>query len=336
MTDAPVTVVIPLYNKAREISRALESVLAQTRLPAAVVVVDDGSTDDGPRRVEALGDPRVRLVRQTNAGPGPARNRGIAEAGTEWVALLDADDEWMPGFLEEALRTQARFPGAGLWAVNYRMVPEGGGASQGPLSPRFVGLPDRLPEEPFLIDDFFICLDGDCPVCSSNVLLRRAIFDECGMFSGETRIGEDWDMWFRIAVRYPIAFSPSVQAVYRLDASNRAMHRGRLIPGVGTLLDSMVFEGTIRAALEGDGLPSRYRESVERLLAKRLVLHAKAAIVSGRGALARELLAEARAYRLVREHWWRLWLQSFLGVTLNRLLNVGRNCEIAIRKAIRP
>src|SRR5947209_3795753 len=98
-----VSVIIPLYNKAPYVRRTLDSVRAQTFADYEVIVVDDGSTDGGAAVVEGFGDPRFRLIAQPNAGPGAARNRGLAEAGGEFVAFLDADDEWLPTFLERSL-----------------------------------------------------------------------------------------------------------------------------------------------------------------------------------------------------------------------------------------
>ncbi len=100
-----VTVVIPLYNKARTVQRALSSVLGQTVADFEVIVVDDGSTDGSGDVVRRCLDRRVRLVVQQNAGPGVARNKGLADARTGLVSFLDADDEWCPTFLEENLRT---------------------------------------------------------------------------------------------------------------------------------------------------------------------------------------------------------------------------------------
>ncbi len=95
-----VSVVIPLYNKGRYIERALTSVLAQTHPPLEIIVVDDGSTDDGPEKVLNFNNPKIILIRQENRGPGAARNAGLARARDKYIAFLDADDEWLPSFLK--------------------------------------------------------------------------------------------------------------------------------------------------------------------------------------------------------------------------------------------
>lgn len=97
---ANVSVVVPLYNKARYVQRALDSIAAQTLADFEAIIVDDGSTDAGPDIAAAVRDPRFRVIRQANAGPGAARNRGLAEASGDLIAFLDADDEWLPDYLE--------------------------------------------------------------------------------------------------------------------------------------------------------------------------------------------------------------------------------------------
>lgn len=99
-----ITVVIPLYNKEAYVHRALASVAAQTKSDFEVLVVDDGSEDAGPEIARSFGDRRLRIIHQANSGPGAARNRGIAEAQGEFIAFLDADDEWHPTYLERSSR----------------------------------------------------------------------------------------------------------------------------------------------------------------------------------------------------------------------------------------
>lgn len=98
-----VSVVIPLYNKGRYIERALSSVLAQTHQPLEIIVVDDGSTDNGHEKVLNFNNPKIILIRQENKGPGAARNAGLAVATGKYVSFLDADDEWLPFFLNTGL-----------------------------------------------------------------------------------------------------------------------------------------------------------------------------------------------------------------------------------------
>ena len=100
---ARVDIVIPLYNKAACVGRAIRSIQAQTVGDWRLIVVDDGSTDNGPDVVRGFDDRRIEMIRQENAGPGAARNAGIAKATAKYIAFLDADDEWYPWYLKNAL-----------------------------------------------------------------------------------------------------------------------------------------------------------------------------------------------------------------------------------------
>ncbi|MFN3325129.1 MAG: glycosyltransferase family 2 protein [Bryobacteraceae bacterium] len=98
-----VSVIVPLFNKGPYVGRCLDSIAAQTYSDFEIIVVDDGSTDEGPSVVASRTSPRLRLIRQKNAGPGAARNRGAAEARGELLAFLDADDAWHPEYLESSV-----------------------------------------------------------------------------------------------------------------------------------------------------------------------------------------------------------------------------------------
>ena len=99
--EIKISAVIPVYNRAALIRRAVDSVLSQTVKPYEVIVVDDGSTDDTPRILAAYGD-KLTVIRQQNRGVSAARNAGIKAAGGDWIALLDSDDEWLPKKLQYA------------------------------------------------------------------------------------------------------------------------------------------------------------------------------------------------------------------------------------------
>ena len=116
-----ISVVIPLYNKEKEIARTLRSVLAQTSQPLEIIVVDDGSTDGSAARVEEIGSPLIRLIRQENRGVSAARNRAMQEACGEYAALLDGDDTWEPGYLAEIERLIAAYPNCGAYATSFNV-----------------------------------------------------------------------------------------------------------------------------------------------------------------------------------------------------------------------
>ncbi|MHC4882564.1 MAG: glycosyltransferase family 2 protein, partial [Planctomycetota bacterium] len=100
---AIVDIIIPLYNKAETVTRAVQSILEQTVTDWCLIIVDDGSTDNSLQNVRQFADPRIQIIEQENRGPGSARNRGIQEATATYIAFLDADDQWYPYCLENAL-----------------------------------------------------------------------------------------------------------------------------------------------------------------------------------------------------------------------------------------
>lgn len=111
-----ISVVIPLYNKAHTIVKTVDTVFAQTYQNFEIVIVDDGSTDNGVQIIcDNFNDSRIRIVRQKNSGVSAARNRGVDEAKGEYVAFLDGDDEWHPNYLETMLDLTNQYPSAGLF-----------------------------------------------------------------------------------------------------------------------------------------------------------------------------------------------------------------------------
>ena len=206
-----ISVIIPLYNKEGSIAQALDSVMAQECQDFEVIVVDDGSTDGGAAVVENYGDPRIRLVRQENAGVSAARNRGIEEARGEYVAFLDADDVWMPGFLSEIEALQREFPQCRAQATNYVFN------SNGVKSPTILRKVPFCEERGVLVNYFEVASCSHPPVWTSAVCIERRLLLEIGGFPVGIKSGEDLLTWARVAVRTDWAYSMKEMAQYNFD-----------------------------------------------------------------------------------------------------------------------
>lgn len=209
MAEPLFSVVVPAYNQAEFLGGALRSVLAQPGDDYEVIVVDDGSTD-ATARVAASFEPRVRCIHQANQGLAGARNAGIRLAAGAYVALLDADDEWLPAFLPAMRRAIARHAGADAFY----------GAAQcmdhdGRDLPQRAGAQRVPPEELYrmiLRANFLI---------PSTVVLRRAAVERAGLFDPAFRRVQDWELWLRMS-RQGMRFVgvPEVLARYRLHESS--------------------------------------------------------------------------------------------------------------------
>lgn len=253
-----VSVVIPLYNKEQYIARSVESVLAQTERYFELIVVDDGSSDTGPEWVSQCPDSRVQMISIPNSGVSVARNTGAAHARAEWIAFLDADDAYEPRFLEVLLALALRCPEAALVASAYCEVREDGSASNQNWQ--------LLPTDPRgdYVQDFFAASMHASPVCSSAVMIRRSVFEDVGGFPPHLRLGEDLDLWFRIASRHRIAWCPQVLARYYRDASTATQNV--LYVGEFGPMESY------RKYLAMDK-PSPLHTSIERYIAQSQMLH---------------------------------------------------------------
>ena len=184
--------VIPTRNRWPLLSRALSSVLAQRNVDLEVIVVDEGSSDETPARLEAIADDRVRCLRNdVPTGVARARNRGMAEARGEWVAFLDDDDFWAPLKLRAQLDACAALGASFSYTGLVTTDPE--------LARRRVSLPFPAAGLERKI------LDMNVVGPPSSVIVRRSILDEVGGFDPEFSILADWDMWIRIAARAPAA-----------------------------------------------------------------------------------------------------------------------------------
>lgn len=210
MSKPTFSVIIPLYNKEREIEGTIRSVLSQTRLPDEIVVVDDGSTDRSAGIVQRIDSPLIRLVAQPNAGECAARNRAIAEARGEYLALIDADDEWEPGFLAEIEAMIGEFPGCGLYCTGFSVVSHDG------------LFPARGLDRRGVVGNFFRDSAHRYIAIPSASCIPREVIDTVGGFPEGMKMAGDLYMWIKIARRYRVCYSPERLARYSKVASNRS------------------------------------------------------------------------------------------------------------------
>jgi glycosyltransferase involved in cell wall biosynthesis len=211
MSSPLVTVVIPTRNRRVILATTLASVRAQSVGDIEVVVVDEGSTDGTAEAVEALADPRIRVVRNPQpTGVAAARNRGMREGHGSWVALLDDDDLWGPAKLHAQLEA-ARVADA-AWAYT------GAVAVDDDLTV-VRAYPPPTPE--VLRAD--LPLRNTVPAGSSNVLVRRNLVEEAGMFDEGLRHLADWDLWIRLGRLAAPACAPGPHVAYRIHAGNASL-----------------------------------------------------------------------------------------------------------------
>lgn len=221
-----ISIVIPLYNKEKNIVLTVESVIAQTYKDWELIIVDDGSTDNSleivRERVSELTYKKIRIIHKENGGVCSARNRGIEDAKGEYVALLDGDDQWDKDYLAEQVKMIHDFPEAAMWGINYAELYEGKLVRklETGLGEGYRGYVANYFQMPTRISDLF---------CSSSVVIRREVFDKVGMFDERLKYSEDIDMWYRIIANYSVAFYDQYMVWYLYDAENRAMNRKRML-----------------------------------------------------------------------------------------------------------
>lgn len=285
--SCPVTVIVPAYNAAEFLPVTLRSLQQQTLPPERVIVVDDGSSDGSAEIAERHG---ATCLRQDNAGPGAARNRGLHAATTEFVAFLDADDWYAPDKLERSVTRLAALKAACVatdaWVVS-------GDRVERRKNDRRV-VPDVLTLELLLRNNPIVC---------SSVVARRSAVLEAGAFDEDPDLiaTEDYDLWLRMSAREPIAYLGEPMTFYRVHGASLSTNT-RFLRGVDKILD--------RVAKEHDG-EAHFQALVRRRRADLRLDVAYDLITHGKRREARRWIGEADR---LRRTWkgWRMRLRSML------------------------
>ncbi|MEZ4779880.1 MAG: glycosyltransferase family A protein [Flavobacteriaceae bacterium] len=206
-----ISVVIPLYNKEEFIEKTLRSVLEQTMDAFEVIIVNDGSTDNSVKRIEALQDSRIRLLQIQHSGVSIARNRGIKVAKYSWIAFLDADDWWAPDFLKEVSLAMEQFPNQKIFATGRTTVYEN-------KEVRYENT--FLPNEGVLgLVNYYEFMGHYLlpPINSSCAVISKTLLEEIGMFHEKQELHEDHDLWLRICNNKLIVYINKNLSFYRKD-----------------------------------------------------------------------------------------------------------------------
>ncbi len=278
-----VSVVIPAYNCARFIGDALDSVFRQNYPALDVLVVDDGSTDETCDVVTGYGS-AVTLIKQRNSGAAVARNEGLRRARGKYVALLDADDLWLPGKLRLQIEHLEHHADVAMCCTLWHLLyPD----AAGHYHIEDVAAPESAPIDPKCTGWIYRELLLDCEVWTSTVVMRRELTERVGGFDVELRRGQDYDYWLRASRLTRIDRLAAPLALYRMQVAH-----DRKFPEINWELS------VIRRAIErwGPTGPDGHALSRDKLRSRLWALNYKfgyAQFQGGRYALARTAFAAA-------------------------------------------
>ena len=223
------TIAMPAFNARRTIRSAIHSVLAQTRPDFELLVVDDGSTDDTCEHVERIGDERVRLLRQENAGPGAARNLAIRSGRGRYVSMLDSDDLWLPTYLETMGGILDRNADVGLAYTDAWILDDASGRIRRTSAMHYQHPPTEPPCDPL---DFLKMLLTRGNFIFTSATVPRDVLERVGLFQAVLKPAEDFGLWLRIvggghrAVR-----TPGKLAIYRKRSGSLSTNEAAILDG---------------------------------------------------------------------------------------------------------
>jgi glycosyltransferase involved in cell wall biosynthesis len=230
MSKSTVDVIIPAYNGLPYLKDTVQSVLSQTHKDLELYIIDDGSTDDTQAYVKTIKDPRVHYHHKKNGGQAEARNLGIKISQSPYVAFIDADDIWYPAKLEKQVSALESRPDYGMVYGFHKLIDEND-KEVGEVNYSHSG------------NLFHYLLGGNrISGSASMVLIRRQAFEEVGVFHEDFLIGEDWEMWLRIAEKYKIFCIEEYLAALRVLPEGMQQNYTKMAAGLDYMLPIMLEE----------------------------------------------------------------------------------------------
>ena len=249
------SIIMPNYNKSQYLSFSIESVLEQTYPFFELIIIDDGSLDDSVRIIESYKDSRIMLIKQENSGAAAARNNGIKNARFNFVAFLDSDDIWLPHFLEKMVSLINSFPDAGAYSCAF---------FKEKIDADNLKKYDRikcLDSKDYIIDNYYdSVLNGTEAMTASTTVVRKTVFELCGLFPVGLKNWEDFDMWIRIALYSKVCYTTCICAVYNDVPNSASRNRENL--------HAPVFDD-YRYHIRKSGISGEQKKSFVRLVAQK-------------------------------------------------------------------
>jgi glycosyltransferase involved in cell wall biosynthesis len=299
MTHARITAIVPTFNSERYICDTVESVLTQTYPVHEVIVVDDGSTDRTEKVLEKYAG-RIRYIGQKNAGPPVARNTGLAHATGDWIALLDSDDLWVPSKTERQVEYLRAHPSCGLVYTDMKTFDQTGIIEESVKISRNLTLPSGR---------IFPQMFAETLFQTSAVLIRKSCLDTVGGFDEALRMGDDYELFLRLARHFEMGYVDEPLVLYRQHPTQGTRTWGKQLQQ-GVPWEFLVLKKIV------DLYPQIFdelgRHKVRQRLSKPYVALAYACFAEGDHKNARHLMREALRQWPANMGYLRYYAMSFL------------------------
>ncbi len=214
---AKVSVIIPTFNRAHIICDSIDSILRQTYKDFEIVVVDDGSTDDTEHVLAAYGD-KIQYIKVSHVGSSEARNIALRQVDGEYVAFLDSDDLWYPEKLEKQMALIESDSRIGIVHSFSEIID-----NQGSTLDKETGERLNFHYSALKRGYHYSAMARQCILWPSTIVVRKACFDEFGLFDPRVEAMEDWDFYLRVALKYEFKIVPEILTQFRFHDSRRSL-----------------------------------------------------------------------------------------------------------------
>lgn len=296
------SVVIPLYNKEHYIVNAINSVLNQTFQDYELIIVDDGSKDDSYEVARTVKSDKINLIRQKNQGVAAARNTGVENAKGEYIAFLDGDDFWHPNYLQVLSDLIDTFPTSDIFVTAYRIV----------MGNEKCHFSAHLSDEPILLSSYWTTFKNAYDIVwTSATSIRKTAIEKAGLFTYGEKIGEDLDLWARVARNNPlVAYSPEICVDYNRNAEQNARTRIKIAY-------PKAFLNVLTVEMASSRWTEEEKNWMENKYNKKMIVYVFTSIIAGERRQARAILKRWRQEHN-SQYIFPLYCASFLPNTINR------------------